>query len=346
MGPGETSQGLAVGKFLKAAGETVSFIVLQEELLSFIGSDFSSSFISESTEIKNKIDKDNFDFVLLCNSKMFRGDRVFQDTPPINKPIVATLDSNWLFNQPEKYSIIKWADHYFLNFPQIVFENGLVKNGGRYQIPTGIMSRIVNTGLIPSYEKPNKDIIQETRKRLNINFDQKLIFAYIGSGTTKRGDFYKKCTSIFNSLYEKYDNRIKIIFVQYCGPSYEWLAPQSSRPLNSSEFYNYLAASDLVFQHQGLGTLEQAISANIPVIANVNRPAINEKVNAHAWEVEPFQRSGLCKMHYYDDSIFEIVSSIEALIFGKEGELMSELQSRNSSSGENIIYKEIKRHQK
>ena len=341
MGPGETSQGLAVGRYLAQKGAEVSFIVLQKEVLRFVGDQFEAEYIADPEEVKNRIDKRNYDFVLLCNSKMFRESKSFQLESPPNKPFVASLDSNWLFDQPDKYPCIAWIDQIFLNFPKQVYLNGLKENGGNFSIPSEIRNKIFNVGLIPSYDAPSQKSIEEVRKELEIAADQKLIFAYIGSGTTSRSDFYDKCIAIFDGVCES-DNKVKILFVQYSGSEKKWLLPQSRDALSGDRFYNYLAAADLVFQHQGLGTLEQAISASVPVIANVNKPDPSETCNAHAWEVEPFQRAGLCKMHYYTDENSAIINSIQELLFsGKAIDKMSLSQSHQFNHGEEKLYEKI-----
>lgn len=341
MGPGETSQGLAVGKYLASKGDKVSFVVLQKEVLSFVGDLFEAEYIVDPEEVKKRIDKNKYDFVLLCNSKMFRESKNFQSESPLNKPFVASLDSNWLFDQPDKYPYVGWADQIFLNFPEQVYENGLRENGGNFFINDDVKEKIFNVGLIPSYDVPSQESIEKVRKELEIKAGQKLIFAYIGSGTTSRKDFYDKCIAVFDGVSEA-DDKIKILFVQYSGPQKNWLLPQSKDSLSSDKFYNYLAAADLVFQHQGLGTLEQAISASVPVIANVNKPDPTEICNAHAWEVTPFEKAGLCKMHYFTDDNSDIIKSIEGLLYSDAGANMAKEQRANHSKGEEKIYEKIR----
>ena len=260
----------------------------------------------------------------------------------VTKSPVFSLDSNWLFNQPEKYPFVKWLDRIFLNFPEAVFANGLAENGGPYTIPEVTMKKIVNVGLIPSYTPLEPSAKREIRAELGLTEAQKLIFIYIGSGTTLRRDFHDKCLDLVDALADKYGETAKVLFVQYEGPDKAILLPESRSLLQGDQFYKYLASADLVFQHQGLGTLEQAISAQVPVIANVNNPAPDEKYNAHAWEVAPFEKAGLCKMHYYNDENSDILESIDRLLASEAGTEMKTAQKSQFSKGEESLLNHIR----
>lgn len=343
MGPGETAQGLAVGQHFIEQGIDVEFGILLEENAKFFNEEFNVTRIENGDALKKLISSNRYDNVILCNSKIFRKDPGFQNQPPKNKPFIASLDSNWLFNQPDRYPMVRWIDHYFVNLPGEVYESGLKKNGGHYFVPDEISRNITSVGLIPSYKPVEKSDKKKIKDKLKIVGDQKLIFVYIGSQgheATFRSDLLNKIIKLFDRFYEKHGENFKILFTGCALPEKPWLALSTSC-FPGADFYNHLAASDLVIQHQGIGTLEQAISAQIPVISNVNFPDPNEKVNAHAWEVGPFQKVGLCKMHYYSDDVNDIVESSELLLWGKEGEAMSRKQADSYSCGEQILLKKI-----
>lgn len=342
MGPGETSQGAALGKYLLNKGENVSFVLLLEENRHFV-ENFNCPLVvtNNGDEIKSMISHGNFDVVVLCNSKALKKDEKFRNEAPTNKPFVVSLDSNWLFNQPERYPVIAWLDRIYLNFPLDVYKNGLAENGGNYIIPEKIAQKIMPVGLIPSYRKPDESVLKQIRKELGLTDDQKFIFSYLGSGVTFQKTYYDKYIAVFDYIYKKHGEKIKVL----CASSQElrkpWILPLVTKP-NSEKFYNFLAAADLVFQHQGLGTLEQCISANVPVIANVSNPDPDEEVHAHAWEVTPFARAGLCKIHYYNDPVEDISKTIENLLENQdERAKIIQSQKDHYTSGEGEIYEDL-----
>jgi len=83
----------------------------------------------------------------------------------------------------------------------------------------------------------------------------------------------------------------------YIGPKIEvqkeWLI--TIEKISSKKYFEILASSDLVFMHQGMVTLAQAISCQIPVICNVSILK-KELPKLHFWEVSPFKRIGVCEM--------------------------------------------------
>jgi len=344
MGPGETSQGAAIGKHLLEQKEDVSFILLLEENRHFIANLKCSLWVTnDGEEVKSIISSGNFDVVILCNSKAMHKDEKFRNEAPENKPYTVSLDSNWLFDQPGKFPYIQWIDKIYLNFPVDVYENGLAKNGGNYTIPSEVAKKIMPIGLVPSYKKPEESALLNLRKDIGLREDQKLIFSYIGSGVTLRKDFRDQYIAVMDEVYKNHGDKVKVLFLSGEEPDKPWVLPLKIET-NSEVFYQLLAASDMVFQHQGLGTLEQCISAAIPVIANVATPDPEEKIHAHSWEVLPFVDAGLCKMHFYEDDAATVARTIESLLYddAKRAEMIKS-QKAHYTCGEEAIYQDLKK---
>jgi hypothetical protein len=342
MGPGETSQGAALGKHLLSKGEDVSFVLLLEENRHFIANLKCPLWVtSDGEEVKSIISSGKFDAVILCNSKAMHKDEKFRTEAPLNKPFVVSLDSNWLFDQPDKFPYVQWIDKIYLNFPVDVYENGLAKSGGNYTIPSEVAKKIMPIGLVPSYEKPEESVLLKLRKDIGLLDGQKLIFSYIGSGVTLRKDFHDQYIAVMDEVYKNHGDKVKVLFLSGEEPDKPWILPLKIRT-NSDVFYQLLAISDMVFQHQGLGTLEQCISATIPVIANVATPAPEEKIHAHSWEILPFVKAGLCKMHFYEDDVVAVSETIESLLYDdvKRGEMIQS-QKEHYSCGEEEIHQDL-----
>jgi len=343
MGPGETSQGVAFGAEAIRGKHDVTFGIILESNIHFLDglSGIKKLILDNGEKIKQEIATGQYDVVVFCNSKTFGKDKEFHTKAPKNKPFVVSLDSNWLFNQPEQFPFISWLDKIYLNFPQDVYENGLISGGGQYFIPKDVSDRILPIGLIPSYKPLDEVEKEKVRNQLGLQLDQKLIFTYVGSSVTYRKDFYQKYLTVFDTLYKQFPE-IKVVFLSGEEPNRPWIHKTGGQA-SSDNFYKFLASADLVFQHQGLGTLEQAISAQVPVIANVLRPDEHEKTHTHAWEVEPFVRAGLCKMHYYDDETNKIIESIKSLLFSDSRKNMIQTQKKHYSRGEETMLDDIKK---
>ncbi|HOX41216.1 MAG TPA: hypothetical protein PK263_03410, partial [bacterium] len=273
MGPGETSQGSALARYLSDKGILVNFLVVRKENLHFVQGIklCKASVCSTPSDLKTEIGSGQYDAVFLFNSKIFGKDSDFIKNAPSPKPPVFSVDSNWLFNQPEHFPYVSWLDRIFLNFPESIFAKGLAKNGGKYSIPDGVLKIIQPIGYIPSYRPLSEAEKRKTRQKIGIP-EGKIIFCYLGSGVTFRKDFFGRFLDILDHYFSLFGNTNLI----FCGDQKvdrPWLTKQFVDP-SVSEFSRLLAASDLVFQHQGLGTLEQAICANVPVITNV--PGLND----------------------------------------------------------------------
>ena len=344
MGPGETSQGAALGKHLLSKGEDVSFVLLLEENRHFIANLKCPLWVTnDGDEVKSIISSGKFDAVVICNSKAKNKDEKFLAEPPLDKPYVVSLDSNWLFNQPDEFPYIQWLDKMYLNFPLDVYENGLLENGGNYFIPEEVSKNILPVGLIPSYERPSEKVLDDLRHELGLADDQKLIFSYIGSGITLRESFYEKYIAVMDEVYRNHGEKVKVLFLSGKVPDKPWILPLKNA-VNSESFFQLLAASDIVFQHQGLGTLEQCISACVPVVANVVTPKPGHRTHEHAWEVQPFVKAGLCRLHFYDDDAKLIYQTIESLLYDDDVRTeMIKNQKSHYICGEEAIYQDLKK---
>ena len=352
MGPGETIQGVALANYAANKGDDVALatrIKLNYRFLKKQKQQFRVYLVETEKRLKSVFEKEKPDVFVLCNSKIVRYSKHFFISPPSPKPVTVSLDSNWLFLKNEKwYSFVEWVDRYFILFPKKIFNLGLKKYGGNYNIPGHIIKKIETVGFIPSFKKIPQNEQLEIRKKYNIGKDEKLIFSYVGGfGAGFRLWALENLIKAVSNLNQK-GLKIKIILV--CRrenikglEKKSWLIVKEL--LSDKEFFSTLSSSDLVFQHQGLGTLAQAISSQIPVIANVRN--IEEEPypdHAHAWEVGPFATLNMCKMFYKNSPIENIKKAIKELLYDKkEIEKMKKAQKKYYVSGEPNAHKIIKK---
>lgn len=324
MGPGETGQARALAKYIAKRGGEVLFCVLRGKNLSFLSRDKEFKiFITENPKkLKKIIEKEKPDIVLFFNSKTWGSFKGFSENPPFKKShLTICVDSNWLFNDKRypAFRFIKWADKYFVLFPKKIFELGLKKNKGAFIIPRNILKKIIPIGFMPSYKKPSREKILETRKKYKIQRKEKFIFSYVSGFEAGHRVF------AFNNLIDAVDRLIKKgkkIKVLYTGPTEDldpdrlkrsWLMKKIG--LSASDYFLTLASSDLVFQHQGMVTLAQAISSGVPVICNVHNLKGGPILRLHFWEVSPSKRAGVCEMFSKSTPIQKISEKIEQLLY-------------------------------
>lgn len=349
MGPGEIGQGMAFAKYALGRGNFVDFSVPGQQYLPLAQSqdkNFSVSIASDSKTLNELLWQKNPDLLILCNSKIFTRNDDFPNNPP-NPPIPAlSIDSNWLFSPSSPYAFNHWVNLYCLNIPEPIFNLGLKQNGGNYEIPLEIRKKIVIAGLIPSYTPLSREEKNNVRREYNIGEDEKLVLLYCSMGhMTKPAVFEKAYHAVKNLIVS--GRKIKMIFftdntsVQIDLKDRDWFI---IRPLVPADvFSKVLASSDLVFQHQGLSTMEQAIGAQIPVIANVKDKEMekNPDYHRHAWEVGPFDRYGACSMFFFKDAVSDITKEAERLLFDNDArEKMREKQKSLYSKGEEVVYNE------
>ncbi len=349
MGPGEIGQGMAFAQYALRQGATVIFSVPNRNYLPLIKiphPKFSFFVAKNSIALKKAILIKKIDVLILCNSKIFTRNDDFYKNPPEPKPPTLSIDSNWLFGPSSPYISIPWVDKYCLNLPKPIFQLGLKKNGGHYQIPEKILKKINVVGLIPSYNPLPDREKSRIRKHYGIHKDEKLIFLYTSIGYLTKPAVFLRAYQIVKKLREE-GEKIKMIYfgdnpsIPLNTKDHQWFL--LFKRTSSEYFSKVLASSDLVFQHQGLATLEQAIGAQIPVIANVKdaKDEKNPTHHRHAWEVGPFARYGACAMFFFHDSISVVMNMTEDLLFNRRRiKKMISRQRMLYTEGEVDVYNE------
>jgi hypothetical protein len=353
MGPGETSQARALAKFIFQKGGKIIFAVRQKINLHFLEKDKNifEIFLTENpTELNSLLKTKKPDVLLLFNSKMWGSYQEFQQTPPFPRPLALCVDSNWLFNDKKytSFNFIKWADNYLINIPEKIFNLGLKENGGNFVISYQMKNKIKTVDLIPYYKKISEEKIIKIRKKYKIRENEKFIFSYFsGFGAGHRVWAFDNLLKAVEKIIKK-GLKIKLL---YLGPTNninpeklkkDWIILETS--LSSDEFYSVLASCDLIFQHQGLATLSQAISAQVPVIANVARQSKSSLPKIHFWEVEPFKKAGVCSLLSKSTPIDKIAKEIIRLLYDSLAiKKMREAQKKYCVPGEIKAYKIIKR---
>ena len=349
MGPGEIGQGMAFARYALSRGNFVALSVPQAEYLPLIRlryPRFSSLIIKDSTTLKKTLNSKKVDILVLCNSKIFTRNDNFHKYPPKPKLPSISIDSNWLFGPSSPYPSNPWVDHYCLNLPEPIFQLGLKKNGGHYKIPKKILKKISAVGLIPSERPVSCQEKNKIRTHYGIHKNEKLIFLYTSIGSLIKPVVFLKASEVVKKLRAE-GKKIKVIYfgdpppVSLNAEDHRWFLALPRT--NTEHFSKVLASSDLIFQHQGLATLEQAIGAQIPVIANVKDPKYEKypKRHMHAWEVGPFARYGACAMFFFDDSCDTVANCAEALLFNKKlRDSMRRKQRALYEKGEEKVYNE------
>ncbi len=353
MGPGETGQAISLAKYISKKGGRVLFSVNKKINLPFFKQDksFKLFLLGTPEELKKIIKKEKPEALLLFNSKIWNRHKTFSKHPPFQEKSMVSIsvDSNWLFNKEQypKFPFTTWVDKHLVVFPKKVFNLGLKKNGGGFKISDLLLKKIIPIGFIPFYKKPKSSVISKRRKRYKIEKGEKLIFSYFsGFGASHRIFAFNNLIDSVEKLIKK-GKKIKVVCV---GPTdnldeerlnKKWLTTKKS--LSSNEYFLTLASSNLVFQHQGMVTLSQAISANVPVICNVHLLKKYSIPRLHFWEVKPFEKIGVCKMYSMSTPVKEISLAIERLLFNKESiRKMRKAQRSISQAGEEKAFNVLK----
>lgn len=356
MGPGESSQAYAFIKHVLSTNPeiTVDFCLGKEVNFSFFQSEQPAerleTFLTDSPEsLSGHVADRPTSLLLLCNSKSFSKNEEFRRQSPFGETPVYTLDSNWLFNPSSlRFPYVAWAKDYFINIPEAIFRLGLQSAGGAFVIPEGILSKIKPIGLIPSYAKIDESVITQTRHQLGIPEGQKYIFCYFsGFGAGSRFWVLDNLLAAVEQLAEP------TIHIRYLGVFPDGVTPQESErcrritsetgTIDPNMFFTYLSSADLVFQHQGLGTLAQSIAAEVPVIANVaTNPELLEMPDLHAAEVGPFERFGVCRMLDQTSSAATAAAALSELLFDtSKREAMRQRQREANIPGESRLAVEL-----
>lgn len=350
MASGETSQAYAIAEYLHAQGAHVTLILKKDVTRGFF-TDSSPGFpvrMAPTVELlKQYVGEYKPNVVLLCNSKSFRDDETFWNAPSSLFPdqLVVTVDSNWLFLPTSAvYPYNRWADRYYINLPSDVFYAGLLEHGGMFDIPKPIATRLEPIGCIPSYV-PIADVERKkVRESYGLYDEEKLIFCYVsGFGAGSRSWVFD---NLLHAVDELQHPKVRmLVFGDVTKIDLDSLKRNDiilPPKTNMDAFYLALAASDLVFQHQGLATLEQAISARIPTIANVTTYPDDEYPELHIGEVQPFAHMGVCVLHNKTTPISKIATSIHDLLFDETAIAhMKASQEKQWSDGEPELIRRI-----
>lgn len=350
-GPGETGQARALARYIAGKGGKIVFCLQEEKNLYFLkeDKDFTIYHTKTAKDLKRVIENEKPQALLIFNSKIW--DRDFKINPGFKRPLlVFCVDSNWLFNA-DKYPLfdfVAWADKYLVIFPEKIFNFGLKQNKGNFAIKKETLKKIIPVGFVPSYEKPSLQKIAKLRKSYGIKRNEKFIFSYFsGFGAGHRDFAFYNMVKAIEILIEK-KRKIKALYV---GPTENinqqklnspWLLKKEN--FCADDFFLTLASSDLVFQHQGMVTLSQAISANVPAICNVQLYKNHCFPSIHFCEVRPFERAGVCKMFPKSTKPEKIAKEIEKLLYDRKvrGEMIK-AQQGIAENGEKKSFEIIKK---
>ena len=349
-GPGETGQARALAKYISKKGGKILFCLLQKVNLPFLENDkeFKIFLTPTPQDLAKVLKKEKAEFLFLFNSKTWGGE--FLKRPPFLKPkFTFCFDSNWLFNSKKypSYDFVKWADRYFILFPKKIFELGLKEKGGNFEIEKEIKEKILPVGFIPFYKPISAKKKEKIRRILGINRGEKFVFSYFsGWGAGHRVWALENMAKAIDILVKK-GREIKAI---YLGPTEnlnlekikrDWLILKERVP--AQHFFSILASSDLVFMHQGMVTLAQAIESNIPVICNASILK-KEMPKLHFFEVLPFKKFGACEMFSKTTKVEKIAKRVEELLYNKrEREKMIQKQKEILENGEKRAFEMIKK---
>lgn len=352
MGPGEIGQGVAFAQYAIKNGASVTFAISDSKKLPMVNlntAHFKVLLSKTSKSLNRAVLRHKPDVLLLCNSKIFSGDGFYPSHPPMPKLPTISIDSNWLFGSNSPYKSLPWVDVYCINIPKNVFRLGLKKYGGHYAISAENLKKIKVVGLLPSYSKIPASAVRKIREKYGVLQNEKLIFLYASTASLSSSfqlQIFEKAIEAVGILRER-GHEIKIINVSRIPRNTfdikeKWFLHLNNK--NAPEFYNILASSNLVFQHQGLCTLAQAIAANIPAISNVRDLKDEESPHhAHAWEILPFAKFGACSMLHFSAPLSTVVQEIEKLLYNNKAiSKMKRRQTMLYASGGKNVFGEMK----
>lgn len=310
IGPGETSQAISLAKKAKQAGIECSFVVAgiissrwarNEGFTEVIALRNKPKRVTKGIdqgynyeEVTKTIERQKPDVLVLCNSKAYSWG--FIERKPEAKPLIVSLDSNWLFGQYEDVKMPEWIDRFLVTFPEKVFRAGLKKYGGYYEIEKKYLEKIIPVGFIPSNKISQKEK-DKIKNKFKIRKGEKLIFAYTGRGITYRNFILNKIFKSLDFLYKK-GYKFKLIYTGDRKIERPWAIFAKEFLSFPRNFNKTLGSSDLAILHQGLITLFQAITNQVPVISNIPPKGKYHSGKYHTsfYEIKTFERLGLCKV--------------------------------------------------
>lgn len=347
-GLGEYAQAESFAQFAASKGVNCFFLIANVEDVNIYKRAISKSgFDFKITKTPDETDCLIYSFnpqaVFLCNSKTSR--EFIKKRPKIKELLVGSLDSNWTFNNcGPLFKVFSWIDNFFVVMPQKIFKLGLWENSGHYKINRAILNKIYCPGFIPSGANFNAHQIREIRKKIKLKRGEKLIYLYLGRGGSFRWRWFLLpiLVCVFDELYKTYKN-FRVLFVGEHKIKRRWAI--SVNWIDDIEYLEkVIAASDLVIQHHGLGTLPRAIHAGIPVICLTPKifPNMPYYITSYYYEIEPFAKLGLCINMQFTDYFTNYIKNIENLLFNSEiRNQMIKKQKEIFSPGEENLYKFI-----
>jgi hypothetical protein len=209
-------------------------------------------------------------------------------------------------------------------------------------------SRIEPIGFVPSYQKPNELVKRRIRQDLSIEPHEKLIFCYLSGHGAGMNNFVLDMLVPVVSRLRRKGRAIKVFVtgnLDLIKSSYQadWLL--LPRQAIIEDFYAHVASVDLVFTHHGLATIAQAISAQVPVIANIVLRPIDFPLQTEPGEIMPLHQAGLCELLYSHADLCQVQDTVEALLYDdQKTQKMQKIQGEYYSHGEQRLYASIMEH--
>lgn len=353
---GEFAQGESLAFYSKKRGDENIFISNDRRLLSIAKEDgFKIVLIKNRATTRRIIKKIKPDILFLCNSKTafeFGMGPILD----IQKPLgvyTASLDSNWLFlkrflkERKSHYRVPEWIDRIYVVMPEDVYRLGLIENGGHYKISNCYKKKIFCPGFIPSGKKFSVIKKKQIRKELNLKKEEKLIFFYLGG---RENALFPKVFPKLKNIIEEFKTegkKVKVFFKarKKRGVKEKWLIQRIW--VTTEKYDSYLASSDLIIQHHGLGTLPKVIHNQVPAICLVPEAKKDLPYYKHSefYEIEPFRKSNLCYSLPYAASKKKLKENIESLLYNeKEIKKMKKAQGKYFEKGEENTYNDLIEH--
>ena len=314
MGPGETAQAIALAQTAHKVGIECKFVITDIPSSNWVANKGFTQIIAIGSKPKRvtkyinqgysaeqatkiiELQKPNV--LIICNSKAYSWG--FIERPPKPKPLIVSLDSNWLFGQYNDVKMPEWIDKFLVIFPEQVFKKGLKQYGGHYEIEKKYLKKIIPVGFVPSYKKISAEDKNEIRAKFLIKRNEKLIFAYTGSGISYRDKILNKIFKSLDALNNK-GYKFKLIYTAAQKINKPWAIFAKDFLSNPDNFNKALASSDLAILHQGQTTLFQAIRNKVPVISNIppkgkyHSGSYHKEYHTSFYEIKTFERLGACK---------------------------------------------------
>jgi len=349
----EFAQGESFAFYARKRGCQNTFVTNDQRLISIAKHDgFETIFTKNRAETGRIIKKIKPDVLFLCNSKT-----VFEygmgPILDIKTPLgvyTCSLDSNWLFlekhlkDKKSHYKVPEWIDRVYVVMHPEVYKLGLIENGGHYKISKAYKKKIFCSGFIPSGQKISAIKKKEIRGELNLRKNEKLIFFYLGTCEDYLFPrFFPKLEKTIKELEQK-GKKVKVFFKarKKRDIKEKWLIQKAW--VTTEKYDSYLASSDLVIQHHGLGTLPKVIHNQVPAICLVPEIKKNLPYYKHSefYEIEPFRKLNLCYSLPYTASYQKLKKSVEALLYNKEEIVkMKKAQGKYFEKGEENAYKDL-----